>query len=98
MDSYLERSNMSNAVWNFTTFKNSGIRDIIFEGKMENCHFENCGFHNVRFENITILNTFFKYNRKFKKVQFINCKADKLSYAFLKSNEADLTGITILDK
>ena len=38
----------------------------------------------------------FKNNRKFKRVQFINCKVDKITYAFLKSNQANLTGIILL--
>ena len=44
-----------------------------------------------------ILNTFFKFNERFKKVQFVNCSVDKITYAFLKSNQANLTGITVLD-
>ena len=97
LDGYFESNNVVNAMWNFTSFKNTGIVDVIFEGSIENCHFENCSFYNVKFQNATILNSFFKYNRKFKKVRFIDCKVDKLTYAFLKNNEADLMGITLLD-
>jgi len=97
LDGYFENNNVANAVWKFTSFKNTGISDVIFEGAMEDCHFENCAFYSVKFQNATILNTFFKYNRKFKKVQFINCNVDKLTYAFLKNNEANLTGITVLE-
>ena len=96
-DGYFEKNNVANAVWEFTSFKNTGISEITFEGIMEDCHFENCTFQNVTFENATILNTFFKYNQKFKKVQFINCSVDKITYAFLKSNEANMTGIAILE-
>lgn len=91
-----ESNIVDNAVWKFTSFKSTGISDVIFEGTIENCHFENCGFYGVKFQNATILNTFFKYNRRFKKVQFINCSVDKLTYAFLKNNQANLTGITLL--
>ena len=80
-----------------TSCKNTGIVYFVFEGTFENCHFENCSFYSVKFQNATILNSFFKYNRKFKKVRFIDCKVDKLTYAFLKNNEADLMGITLLD-
>ena len=86
-----------NAIWKFTTFKNSGISDVVFEGSFEDCHFEQCGFYNVKFQNATILNTFFKYNDKLKRVQFIDCKVDKITYAFLKNNQANLTGITIIE-
>jgi uncharacterized protein YjbI with pentapeptide repeats len=73
------------------------IQDIVFEGKLEDCSFENCSFYGeVKFLNATLINTFFKNNKKFKRVQFINCKADKLTYAFLKSNQANLTGLTLL--
>jgi uncharacterized protein YjbI with pentapeptide repeats len=94
-DGYFESNNVANAVWKFTSFKDTGISDIIFEGTIEDCHFENCTFYGVKFQNATILNSFFKYNRKFKKVQFINCTVDKMTYAFLKNNEANLSGITI---
>ncbi|MES2381918.1 MAG: pentapeptide repeat-containing protein [Bacteroidota bacterium] len=92
-----ESNVVKNAVWKFTSFKNAGISDIVFEGTLENCQFENCTFYNVTFQNATILNTFFKYNGKFKRVQFIDCKVDKITYAFLKNNQANLTGITIIE-
>lgn len=91
-----ESNIVDNAMWKFTSFKSTGISDVVFEGTIEDCHFENCGFYGVKFQNATILNTFFKYNRRFKKVQFINCSVDKLTYAFLKNNQANLTGIILL--
>jgi hypothetical protein len=33
----------------------------------------------------------------FKKVKFTNCKVDTLTYAFLKNNQANLEGITLLN-
>lgn len=92
-----ERNGVQDVVWKFTAFKKTNISNVVFTGTFEDCHFEHCGFYNVKFENATILNTFFKYNDRFKKVQFINCKVDKLTYAFLKNNEANLTGITLLE-
>lgn len=85
-----------NVKLNRTSFLDNGIQDIIFEGTLEDCRFENCSFYSVKFQNATLLNTFFKNNRKFKRVQFINCRVDKLTYAFLKNNLADLTGITLI--
>ena len=79
-----------------TSFFDIGIQDIVFEGTLEDCHFENCSFYGVKFENATLLNSFFKNNKKFRKVEFINCKVDKLTYAFLKNNLAVLTGITLI--
>lgn len=95
-DGYFERNILQGTLWKFTTFRNTGISDVVFEGNLENCHFENCAFYGVKFQNATILNSFFKYNRKFKKVQFIDCRVDKITYAFLKSNEADLSGVTLI--
>ena len=97
VNGYFDSNIITSVVWKFTSFKNTGISDIVFEGIIEDCHFENCAFYNTKFENATILNTFFKYNRKLKKVQFINCKVDKMTYAFLKNNEANLTGLTLLE-
>jgi transcriptional regulator with XRE-family HTH domain len=85
------------AEWKLTSFKTSDITDITFEGTIEDCSFENCSFKGVKFQNATIINTFFKDNRKLSRVQFIDCKVDKLTYAFLKNGKADLTGITLLN-
>ncbi|MBP1664778.1 MAG: transcriptional regulator [Bacteroidetes bacterium] len=90
------KNTITNAKLNRTNFLDNGIQDIIFDGTLEDCRFENCSFYNVKFQNATLLNTFFKNNKKFKRVQFINCKVDKLTYAFLKNNLSDLTGITLI--
>lgn len=95
-DGYFERNILQGTLWKFTTFRNTGISDVVFEGNIENCHFENCAFYSVTFQNATIINSFFKYNRKFKKVQFIDCRVDTITYAFLKSNEAELSGVTLI--
>ncbi|MFM1999333.1 MAG: hypothetical protein RL204_1280 [Bacteroidota bacterium] len=84
---------MQNAVLNGTSFISIAMEDITLEGKIENCHFEDCSFYGVTFQNAIITNTFFKNNRKMKKVEFINCKVDKITYAFLKTNQADMSGI-----
>jgi uncharacterized protein YjbI with pentapeptide repeats len=84
------------AKWNSTSFIEMQIQDILFEGTLDGCFFEDCAFDGVKFVNATLINSFFKNNRKFKRVQFIDCKADKITYAFLKSNQANLTGLTLL--
>lgn len=90
------KNTIVNVKLNCTSFIDNGIQDVIFEGKLEDCRFENCSFYNVKFQNATLLNTFFKNNKKFKRVQFVNCKVDKLTYAFIKNNLADMTGITLI--
>lgn len=87
---------ISDAVWNRTAFTDSQLADLVFEGTLEDCYFENCAFTRVTFQQATLLNTFFKNNRKLKQIQFVDCKADKLTYAFLKNGKADLSGITLL--
>ncbi|MCE9540136.1 MAG: pentapeptide repeat-containing protein [Bacteroidetes bacterium] len=95
-ESCFENNIVENAVWKFTSFKNTGISAVVFEGTIEDCHFENCTFYRVKFQNATILNSFFKNNSKLNRVQFINCKVDKMTYAFLKNNATNLTGITLI--
>lgn len=90
------KNTIVNSKWDSTSFIEMQIQDIVFEGTLDSCFFENCAFYGVKFQNATLINTFFKNNRKFKRVQFIDCKVDKITYAFLKSNLANLTGITLL--
>jgi len=89
-------NNIQNAIWQGTAFHDTNIQDVVFEGNIENCYFENCSFYGVKFQNANILNTFFKNNKKMKRVQFVDCKVDKITYAFLKSNLANLSGVSIL--
>ncbi|MFH0894167.1 MAG: pentapeptide repeat-containing protein [Bacteroidota bacterium] len=86
---------IANAVLHRTSFIGMMIMDIVFEGTVEDCAFENCAFKKVTFQNVTLTNTFFK-NKSLKRIRFINCQADKLTYAFLKNGKADLSGITLL--
>ncbi|MRS03910.1 transcriptional regulator, partial [bacterium] len=92
----LEKNEMADAVLNHTSYISMHLVDLVFTGTIENCFFENCAYTRVRFENATLLNTFFKGNRKLKRISFINCKADRMTYEFLKQGKADLTGISLL--
>lgn len=94
----LEKNTVTNTLWNHTTFTDTYFGDITFEGSLEECSFENCGFKKVKFLNAILINTFFKNNKKMKQVEFVDCKADKITYAFLKNNQANLTGITLLSE
>jgi uncharacterized protein YjbI with pentapeptide repeats len=88
------KNHMAGVIWNHTSFIGTQIADIVFEGKIEGCSFENCTFTRVTFRNATLIHTFFK-NKSLKKIRFTDCRADRLTYAFLKNGKADLTGITI---
>lgn len=94
----LENSTITNTLWTLTSFIDTYLGDITFEGILEECSFENCGFNKVKFVNVTFIDTFFKNNKKMKQVEFIDCRADKITYAFLKNNLANLTGITLLSE
>lgn len=94
---YITKNEMKNVKLSGSSFIETGFQEIVFEGAVADCSFQDCTFHKVQFQNATITNTFFKNNKKFKQVQFSNCKADKLTYGFLKSNLANLTGITIIE-
>lgn len=90
-----EKNTVVAAVWNRTSFIDSWLVDMVFEGTMEDCSFENCKFKKMTFRNATLINTFFK-NNNLKRISFIDCKADRMTYAFLKNGRADLSGITLL--
>ncbi len=84
-----------NAIWNRTSFIDTQIADIVFTGTLEDCYFENCVFTRVTFQNASLINTFFKNNKKLKRIRFIDCNADRMTCEFLKQGNADLTGITL---
>ena len=89
------KNTIVNAIWDCTSFIDSHIADVIFTGTLQDCSFENCSFTKLTFKNATILNTFFK-NKSLKRIQFIDCQADRITYEFLKNGKANLTGITLL--
>ncbi|MFB6341113.1 pentapeptide repeat-containing protein [Saccharicrinis sp. FJH62] len=89
------KSTLSNAVWNRTLFNASQLANIVFEGTLEDCAFENCAFKKVTFQHALLINNFFK-GRNLKGIQFKDCQADRMTYEFLKSGKADLSGITLL--
>lgn len=94
---HLKKIQFSGAVLSGTVFKLSQLTDIIFDGEIEDCTFENNDFASVEFNGAIIRNTFFK-NCKLKRAKFINCKADRLSYSFMASCKADLSGVEIIEK
>lgn len=95
--SYLQKLPISGAVFSGTSFKGTDLVDIVFEGLVEDCVFENGSFTRVTFENVTLLNTFFK-SKSLRKIKFVNCKADKLTYEFLKTGQVDVSGITLMNE
>lgn len=94
-DSGFEKNMIGNAVWNCTSFVNTRIANVVFEGTVKDCSFEKCTFSKVRFQNAVLLNTFFKYNI-LKHIKFSNCQADRLTYELLKNGKADLSNIELI--
>jgi uncharacterized protein YjbI with pentapeptide repeats len=89
------KNTIVDAIWDCTSFIDSHVADVIFTGTLQDCSFENCSFTKLTFKNATILNTFFK-NKSLKRIQFIDCQADRITFEFLKNGKANLTGITLL--
>jgi uncharacterized protein YjbI with pentapeptide repeats len=91
------KNTLANVVFNHTSFIASDLIDMVFEGTMEDCSFENCSFKGVTFKNATLINTFFK-NRSLKRVRFIDCQVDRMTYEFLKNGKANLSGIRLMEQ
>lgn len=96
-DANFQDNKVELTIWNKTSFKNTAISSVSFDGTIEECFFENCSFEKVKFENATIKNTFFKHNRKLKQVLFENCQVDKATYSFLKNDGANMESIKLVD-
>jgi len=90
-----EKNILVNAVWNRTSFIETYLADVVFEGVVADCYFENSAFKKVTFQNSTLTNTFFK-NKTLKHIRFIDCQADRMTYEFLKNGKANLSGLTLL--
>lgn len=95
--SSISKNLFSNALLKQTTFKHAGLTDLKFEGIIDNCVFDTCYFKRVTFENATLVNTFFK-SKSVKKINFINCKTDRMTYAFLKNSNANLSGTIVISE
>jgi hypothetical protein len=91
----LEKLNLGLAVLNRTAFVNTRLSNVQFSGTLDRCSFEKCVFSKVTFHKAKLTQTFFKYN-DLKRVAFIDCEADQLTYELLKHGKADLTGIKLV--
>ncbi|WP_225872540.1 pentapeptide repeat-containing protein [Pedobacter polaris] len=91
-----EHNNLKGVVWKETSFIGTQLKDLTFDGTIEGCYFENCSFDWVKFENANLIGTFFKNNR-FKRMKFVDCTTDAVTYGFLKNGGANLDGLTLID-
>jgi hypothetical protein len=93
--SVLEKLNLGLAVLNRTAFVNTRLSNVQFSGTIDRCSFEKCVFSKVTFRKAKLIQTFFKYN-DLKRVTFIDCEADHLTYELLKHGKADLSGVKLV--
>jgi uncharacterized protein YjbI with pentapeptide repeats len=93
--SEFRNNKIENTNWQHASFKETQFTEIIFSGLLEDCSFTSCAFSKATFKNVIIKNSFFKYC-DLKRVEFIDCHADKLTYEFLKNGKADMKGITLI--
>lgn len=87
----LEKCITKDAVWKRTSFIAMHLSEITFDGRIEDCYFDNSTFRKVIFCEATLINTFFK-GKSLKRLQFIDCSADRMTYEFLKNGKADVSG------
>ena len=92
---YVKKVNLAGALLHKSKFEFTQLTEITFSGELKECSFVNCDFARIVFEGAELSNCFFK-NAKLKRAKFINCKADRLTYAFMKNCKADLSDVTIV--
>lgn len=95
LKSELRNNKMEDTTWKHASFDNTQFTEITFSGLLEDCSFTSCAFTRVTFKNATIKSSFFKYC-DLKRVEFIDCHTDKLTYQFLKNCKANMTGINLI--
>lgn len=94
---YLEKVTLAGAVLSGTSFKGTALVDMVFGGLIEDCVFDNGSFSKVIFQQVTLVNTFFK-SKSLRKIKFVDCKVDRMTYEFLKNGQVDLSGVILLEE
>jgi len=92
-----KKVSLTGAILYRTRFSFGQFTELTFTGELNECTFENCDFARVAFEGAVLRQCFFK-NTKLKRVKFIGCRADRLTYAFLKAGKADLSDVEIIEE
>lgn len=97
INSEFRKNNIEDVCWKYVSLKQTQLSDLVFNGEIENCSFDNCAFSRVTFINAILKNCFFK-NTKLKRLEWIDCQADRLTMAFLKNGKADVSGIKMIEE
>jgi len=85
----------SGAILNGAEFNKNEFKRVILSGEIFDCSFVYNTYKQVEFRNVTFKNVFFK--GKFKGAIFVNCKADRVTYAFLQNSKINLDGVTLIN-
>jgi uncharacterized protein YjbI with pentapeptide repeats len=94
--SEFRNNQFENTHWQHASFKDTQFTETTFSGVLEACTFSSCAFSKTTFRNATIKNSFFKYC-DLKRIEFVDCQADQLSFAFLKNCKANMVGIAVVE-
>jgi uncharacterized protein YjbI with pentapeptide repeats len=87
------KNTVTNAKFFQTEFNKCDINHTDFGGEITDCMFIYCAVNKTAFTDVTFKNFFIK-GCNWKKATFSNCKADKITYEFLRAAKADLTNVT----
>ncbi len=93
---YFNKTTQAGAVFRQIKFEHGTFTGMTFTGELTDCSFENSGFVRTVFDGAVLRNCFFK-NSRLKRIKFIGCRADRLTYAFMKNCKADLSDVTIIE-
>lgn len=93
---YFNKTTLAGAVFRQIKFEYGTFTGVTFTGELTDCSFENSDFARTVFDGAVLRNCFFK-NSKLKRIKFIGCRADRLTYAFMKNCKADLSDVTIIE-
>ena len=94
--SALRNASFKNCILDNTDFSSSDLSDVCFDNlTFKGTIFNKAGLKGTSFKNAIFRNVSFKLTNP-KKAIFDGATMDKLTYAVLKGNKADLTNVTVI--
>lgn len=93
----LTKASFKNSILDYTDFSHSDLSGVCFDHQTFNgTIFNSSGLKGTTFKNAILNNVSFKYTADCKKANFDGATVDKLTYAVLKGNKANLEKVTII--
>ncbi|GAA0416140.1 hypothetical protein GCM10008934_03940 [Virgibacillus salarius] len=93
----LSKTSFKHAKLNNTDLSYSDLSGVPFENQIFNgTNFYSSGLKGTNFKNAVFKNASFKYAYACNKANFDGATMDKVTYAVLKKNKADLTNVTVI--